>query len=91
MLPLLRLAETNPARICQPSFHGRPRHPVVLTRAIFQELRNTPATSLKEFLTPLARSITLCPSDDPALDLDLDVPADYQRAHLMFFGEPPAP
>ena len=91
IVPLLRLAETNSARICQPSFRGRPRHPVVLPRLIFQELVHTPATTLKEFLAPLACSITLCPSDDPALDLDLDVPADYERAHLMFFGEPPAP
>ena len=90
MVPLLRIAETNPTQICQPSFRGRPRHPVILPRVIFQDLGNTPAATLKEFLAPLANVITLCPSDDPALDLDLDVPADYERAHLMFFGEPPA-
>jgi molybdenum cofactor cytidylyltransferase len=89
LVPLLRLAETNPGHICQPSFRGRPRHPVILPRVIFDELRATSTATLKEFLAPRAQMMSYSPSDDPALDLDLDVPADYERAYGMFFGEPP--
>jgi CTP:molybdopterin cytidylyltransferase MocA len=89
LVPLLRLAEANPGHICQPGFRGRPRHPVILPRLTFEKLRETSAGTLKEFLAPFASMMSLSPSDDPALDLDLDVPADYERAHGMFFGEPP--
>ena len=90
LIPLLHLAEANPSHVCQPSYHVRPRHPVVLPRHLVQMLAETTAVTLKEFLAPLAGITVLSPSDDPALDLDLDVSADYERAHQMFFGEPPA-
>lgn len=75
---VLRLAGGTPDAICQPARFGKPRHPVLIARQIFFELCNTSATTLKEFLA--GRAVTLCESDDPGLDLDMDSPEDYQRA-----------
>jgi CTP:molybdopterin cytidylyltransferase MocA len=75
---LLDFAGTRPEKICQPSRHGRPRHPVILPENAFRRLQDTPAKNLKEFLQ--REKIALCESGDPGLDLDLDTPADYAKA-----------
>jgi molybdenum cofactor cytidylyltransferase len=75
---VISLAKEEPAKICQPRRNGHLRHPVILPIGIFQQLRDTNASTLKEFLKSQpteSREI-----DDPGLDLDIDEPADYERA-----------
>jgi molybdenum cofactor cytidylyltransferase len=81
---LLGCAAQHPDAICQLEFAGRPRHPVLLPRRAFAELKDSRAESLKDFLKRIS-----CPSvqyviNDPNLTLDLDTPEDYElmRASL---------
>ncbi|MHC1762973.1 MAG: NTP transferase domain-containing protein [Verrucomicrobiia bacterium] len=83
---LLAYAAANPDRVCQPSRHGRPRHPVILPRQAFVLLAGSEARDLREFLKTQAELVALCEIDDAALDLDLDYPADYERAVKEFGG-----
>jgi molybdenum cofactor cytidylyltransferase len=73
-------AAKNPDYVCQPSRNGRPRHPVILPKSIFLELAEAAETNLKQFLQARESQRRLWESDDPALDLDVDTPEDYQRA-----------
>lgn len=75
---LLDFAALQPELICQPIQNAKPRHPVVLPKSAFLELADSKSANLKEFL--LGRDIDGCECDDPGLDLDIDRPADYQRA-----------
>jgi molybdenum cofactor cytidylyltransferase len=78
---LRRAVEFSAARFeqpCQPSFRGRPRHPVFLPKTAFLELAESTAADLKEFLA--SREMALCELDDPGLDLDIDRPEDYRKA-----------
>lgn len=79
-------AAAHPNRICQPSRLGRPRHPVILPRQAFVLLAGSTARDLREFLKTHAEPVALCDIDDAALDLDLDYPADYERAVKGFGG-----
>src|SRR5436309_9306361 len=47
---LVDLAEAHPHNICQPSRCGRPRHPVFLPEAVFEQLQDSCDESLKKFL-----------------------------------------
>jgi len=85
---LIQFAASHPDKICQPSRHGRPRHPVVLPKVIFQRVENLSEETLKQFLRNNASAVALRELDDPGLDLDLDTPADYQEA-LRRFQEGP--
>jgi molybdenum cofactor cytidylyltransferase len=67
-------------RIHQPSRSGRPRHPIVFPRPIFEELGNHSGPTLREFLEERKTVRSLWEMDDDGLDLDLDEPADYERA-----------
>jgi molybdenum cofactor cytidylyltransferase len=78
LLALLRFSAARPTQVCQPARSGRPRHPVVLPRAVFLELAQSPAARLKDFLA--SRPLAACEIDDPGLDWDLDSPADYAKA-----------
>jgi len=71
---------THPAAICQPSHRGRGRHPVILAAEAFSRLKGSQAANLKEFLGAGGLSMARCEVDDPGIDLDLDEPADYERA-----------
>jgi molybdenum cofactor cytidylyltransferase len=82
-------AEHHPTSVCQPARQGRPRHPVVMPRPVFEQLRQTSAGTLREFLAALPGPLMLWPSDDPGLDLDLDELPDYERAHQNCFGRLP--
>src|SRR6185436_20556066 len=81
---LLDFSSLNPDHICQPSHGGRPRHPVLLPRRLFQELASTSRATLKEFLAEHRDPLRLIESSDPGLDLDLDTPADYEEARRRF-------
>src|SRR6266853_5065347 len=77
---LLRLGAAHPESVCQLSRQGRPRHPVLLPTGAFQQIPNSTHASLKEFLKNLSLDFVLEESDDAGLDLDIDHPADYDKA-----------
>ncbi len=78
-------AARHPDQITQPARHGHGRHPVILPAAAFRDLATTPfAPDLKQYLQTHATQLTLLEHSDPALDLDLDTPADYQSALKNF-------
>jgi molybdenum cofactor cytidylyltransferase len=76
---LLEFHAAHSAAICQPQFGDHGRHPVILPRSAFWQLRNTPAGTLKDFLTIVACPRVLCLADDSGLAQDLDTPEDYER------------
>ena len=77
---LLAFNRKHADKICQPSFQGHARHPVLLPRAVFETLKQTHAGTLKNFLKLVSGDIVLCPVNDSGLALDLDTPEDYHRA-----------
>ncbi len=77
---LLEFHFTNADVICQLEFDGHARHPVLLPRQAFQELKVSPAETLKDFLKQTSVRCRRCSVDEPGLALDLDTPEDYQRA-----------
>jgi molybdenum cofactor cytidylyltransferase len=84
---LLNFARRHPESICQPGREGRAKHPVVLPRPAFDELGRTRVATLRQFLKQRAPLIALCELADPGLDLDIDEPADYERARRRCFGD----
>ena len=87
MLTLRRVVEfaaAHPTRITQPSRCGRRRHPVILPWPQFASLAERERGTMKDYLAERADCIECCELDDPALDLDLDTPADYAKALTMF-------
>ncbi|HVV70921.1 MAG TPA: nucleotidyltransferase family protein [Verrucomicrobiae bacterium] len=78
---LLRFSEAHLHQVCQPSYRGHKRHPVIVPRCCFEELAGSSAQTLKEFLADC--DIGILPCDDPGLDLDLDTPLDYQKLLLL--------
>jgi len=77
---VMEFAVEHPSSVCQPSHHGRGRHPVILPADIFSRLKDSQAVDLKQFLVERGTPTRRCELDDPGLDLDLDEPADYKRA-----------
>jgi molybdenum cofactor cytidylyltransferase len=77
---LVDFATRNPATICQPAFQDRPRHPVLLPQFAWKELATSKDESLRHFLKARSGNVRLLPVDDPGVELDLDDPADYERA-----------
>jgi molybdenum cofactor cytidylyltransferase len=77
---LLEFGAVHPSKICQPLRNNRPRHPVLLPKATFLNLARSSATNLKACLEDPAAPRAGFESDDPGLDLDMDTPADYERA-----------
>jgi len=80
---VLDFTAAQPDRVCQPARQGRGRHPVLLSKAVFQQVAATTAATLKEFLAAEAAEVALCELDDPGLDLDIDRPEDYEKALLL--------
>ncbi len=80
---LLQFAAEQGDRITQLGRRGHGRHPVVFPAAIFSQLGASPAKTLKEFLAGAQDRIALLETDDPAVDLDVDYPADYEQALRM--------
>jgi molybdenum cofactor cytidylyltransferase len=76
---LIDHAAKQPGKICQPSRRGRPRHPVLLPKKIFQELAGSQDENLKQFLQARSADLNLMEMDDPGLDLDIDRPEDYAK------------
>jgi len=80
---VIDFAKRHPDKICQPSREGRARHPVLLPRAVFKELRGSNHKTLKEFLQVFADDVRLIELDDAGLEVDIDRPADYEQARKM--------
>ena len=76
---LLEFSAQNPETICQPEFGGRTGHPVILPQIAWDELRNSPAATLKDFLKLTALPRVQCSVADPGLSLDMDTPEDYKQ------------
>jgi molybdenum cofactor cytidylyltransferase len=83
---LLALSASRPESVCQPARGDHHRHPVLLPRTIFLKLSRSSAANLKDFLA--GHEIITFDSDDPGLDLDIDRPADYQKALALSASEP---
>lgn len=81
---MLAWSRRHPAMVCQPTFQGHRRHPVLLPGAIFLKAAKSPAATLKEFLADVPASY--CALGDAGLGLDLDTPADYDDALRRYPG-----
>jgi molybdenum cofactor cytidylyltransferase len=81
---LLACHSEHPDRLCQPEFEGRGRHPILLPRPLFNELKRTSAGTLKDFLKLIPASAVQYPINDITLSLDLDTPEDYINAMTRF-------
>jgi molybdenum cofactor cytidylyltransferase len=75
---LLACSALNRAAICQPAFDGRARHPVIFPRPAMEELKNSSAATLKDFLKLTTLPRVHCPVADSGLTFDLDTPEDYR-------------
>jgi molybdenum cofactor cytidylyltransferase len=76
---LLEFHSAHDGAVCQPEFDGHTRHPVILPRAAFVELKNSRATTLKDFLKLLPLPRVQCSVSDVGMSLDMDTPEDYKR------------
>jgi molybdenum cofactor cytidylyltransferase len=76
---LLEFHSTHAGAVCQPEFDGHTRHPVILPRAAFAELKNTQAATLKDFLKQVPLPRVQCSMTDAGLSLDMDTPEDYKQ------------
>jgi molybdenum cofactor cytidylyltransferase len=76
---LLAFHSAHADAICQPEFDGHTRHPVILPRATFAELKNSRATTLKDFLKLVPLPRVQCSVSDVGMSLDMDTPEDYKR------------
>lgn len=74
----LELATTEPKKVCQPTFGGHARHPVILPESVFSRLKDSKASTLKEFLSEFPSAV--CEVNDSGMALDIDYPGDYQKA-----------
>ena len=84
--PVVDFSAAHPERICLPRQGGHRRHPVLLPRLAFLRLANSTALDLRSFLDDPPTSVLFCDLEDPALELDIDRPEDYEKAAKMFFG-----
>lgn len=81
---LLQFHQEHPDAVCQPEFQGHLRHPVLLPRKIFDELKQTRVETLKDFLKLIPHPAVQYPMNDTGLSLDLDTPEDYKEALIQF-------
>jgi CTP:molybdopterin cytidylyltransferase MocA len=77
---LLAFQREHPDAICQPVYAEHTRHPVLLPRRAFAELKDSRAETLKGFLKQTSCPVVKCSIDDAGLALDLDRPEDYEKA-----------
>lgn len=73
-------------KICQPIRDGHRKHPVLLPKKIFVNLRNCAESDLKQFLRVHSSELAGFESEDSGLDLDMDTPEDYEQVRRRYFG-----
>jgi molybdenum cofactor cytidylyltransferase len=83
---LLALQRKYPDSICQPSYDGHGRHPVLLPRPAWVELGRSRGATLKTFLRQVSAPLFEFPIDDVRLTLDLDTPQDYARLLRKYYS-----
>jgi CTP:molybdopterin cytidylyltransferase MocA len=83
---VIEFSATNRDKVSQPSFQGHGRHPVILPKALFKQLASAKATTLRDFLRSMMEKVNRIDLNDPGLDLDIDHPADYEKALRMRTG-----
>lgn len=81
---LVDFASQHSGKICQPVRDNHRKHPVLLPKRIFVELRNCAEGDLKQFLQTHSNELVGFESDDGGLDLDIDTPADYEQARRKY-------
>jgi molybdenum cofactor cytidylyltransferase len=81
---LLKFAASRPQKICQPLWQNHRRHPVIFPAAVFAELGSASEADLKTFLEARSTWRAYCELDDSGLGVDLDLPADYEKAIAAF-------
>ncbi len=68
-----------PGGICQPTWHGRPGHPVGFDRHWFPRLRQLRGdTGARDILAENRGAVTRFPVDDPGILRDIDTPQDIE-------------
>lgn len=75
---IIEFSAANTGKVCQPRKDGHRYHPVVLPKKAFEQLRNSSAANLKEFLESCETAY--CEMTDAGLELDIDRPEEYQKA-----------
>ncbi len=77
---LIAAFSATAAPIVRARFEGRNGHPVLFSRAMFDQLRAAdPRVGAKAVLRAHARAIVNVDVDDPAVVGDVDTPEDYRR------------
>ncbi|MDB6016765.1 MAG: putative MobA-like protein [Pedosphaera sp.] len=84
---MVEFTAQHPEHICQPSRHGHARHPVLLPGKALRRLAAANEQNLKQFLQAMSAEVKLLELNDPGLDLDMDHPADYEKALQLAFGK----
>jgi len=67
----------EPSRIFIPTHAGRRGHPLLLPRNILDQLPNYP--TMRDLLLLRQELVTLCPTDDANVLLDMDTPEEYEE------------
>ena len=80
---LIDYAKRNPDKICQPGRGARGMHPIILPQEFFEKLSGSKSETLKDFLVSMPDEVKLMETNDAGLDLDIDFPADYERAKQL--------
>ncbi|HYG24328.1 MAG TPA: nucleotidyltransferase family protein [Verrucomicrobiae bacterium] len=81
--PLLEFASLHSESICQPSYQGRGRHPLVFPAQLFAMLKHHAGPTLKEFMAEHAGRRSAVELNDPRLNEDIDTPEDYERLRQL--------
>jgi molybdenum cofactor cytidylyltransferase len=80
---LLDFGARNLDRICQPMRGERRKHPVLLPKYFFHQLKDSNDGDLKIFLLQHASNLSGFESPDAGLDFDMDTPEDYERVKSL--------
>ncbi len=83
---LLEFHREHVDAIGQPVYDGHARHPVLLSRQAFEQLKHSRAKTLKEFLKRTSCPLVQRTVEDSGLALDLDRPEDYEKAVKSHLG-----
>jgi molybdenum cofactor cytidylyltransferase len=77
---LLAVFSATGAPIVRARYHGRNGHPVIFSRALFDELRAaSPQVGAKSVLRAHSAAIVNVDVDDPGVVADVDTPEDYRE------------
>src|SRR6185436_1938465 len=80
VVTLIATFNATGAPIVRPRYHGRNGHPVVFSRAVFDELRRAdPAVGAKADLRAHEDTIVNVDVDDAGVGGDVDTPEDYEN------------